>query len=105
MAGNAERIVAMPRARVADDPSFLRTRVMPALCYHARDEVPWASAALADLCMVTNWSTLTEMVVPPGAHVVAHAPCSRFIASIPVDLAIIFHADADGTNAAKRRRG
>lgn len=48
---------------------------------------------MADLGIITNWTSLTKFIVAPGAAVSYHVPHRDFVATCPINLAIIFQVD------------
>ena len=48
---------------------------------------------IADLGILTNWTSLTKFIIAPGAAVSCHLPHRSIVETWPLNLTIIFHAD------------
>ena len=94
IAGNFERGLLYPRAPAAGSPAFIRKVLLsPPSGFYGRNEVPFWPTALCDVGGVTNWASITKLIIAPGATVLCHVPYRDFVENIPVDTVIIFKAD------------
>ena len=48
---------------------------------------------MADLGIITNWTSLTNVVIAPGASMSCHVPHRNFVETLPLNMTIIFQAD------------
>ena len=47
----------------------------------------------SDWGLITNWSSLTNLIIAAGATVSCHVPHRNFVETWPLNMAVIFQAD------------
>ena len=99
IAGNFERNLLHPCALAAGSPSFIREKLLSSASgFFGTNEVPLWPLFMADFGFITNWTSLTKFIVPPGATVSCHLPggpgyTSNGLFQLPVNGAVIFQAN------------
>ena len=102
MATNAERTISYPRNLAISSPEYIRSTLMKQFCgwKDSSHMETYTNAFLAaDFGIITNSCSLTRFVVPKNTSLLAHAPASSFVKSMPVDTCVVFKEDTQGTIA------
>ena len=94
IAGNFEGGLLHPRALSAGSPSFIREKLLvsPSGCF-GRNKIPFWPMVKSDWGLITNWSSLTNLIIAAGATVSCHVPHRNFVETWPLNMAVIFQAD------------
>ena len=102
MAANGERGIFFPRKLAASNPEYIRSSPMKHFCaWKDSDHMSIYDYAFvgSDFNVITSWCALTSFVVPKTTKLLAHAPASAFVKSMPINYCIVFKAHQDGTMA------
>ena len=101
-AGIAVRPIFFPRKQAVLAPKFIRGKIMKDFCFWSNSEeiAQFEKSFLAcGLSSITNWSSLTKFVKPPGTKILAHCPNSGFVEDLSFDVCIVFKATPNGDMA------